>query len=203
MDRLYRSLDDRVIAGVAGGMAEMWDLDPSLVRLGWVVLTPLTAGFTILLYVVLALVVPEEPAPGVGLTGTPGVPTPPTPPPGPGVEPRPAPGGDPAAAGAPTGQTPYFRYSPGSDSWRDQRRAEKVQRRQARAEWRAQRRAARGGGPDSGAIVGGTILVLIGAAALASQVLPGFDWGRIWPIGLVVIGALLIARSAWWSGPRR
>src|SRR5439155_1254061 len=99
MDRLYRSLDDRVIAGVAGGMAEMWDLDPSLVRLGWVVLTPLTAGFTILLYVVLALVVPEEPASGVGLTGTPGGPTPPTPPPGPGVEPRPAPGGDPAAAG--------------------------------------------------------------------------------------------------------
>ena len=45
--------------------------------------------------------------------------------------------------------------------------------------------------------------MLIGAAALASQVLPGFDWGRIWPIGLVVIGALLIARSAWWSGPRR
>ena len=203
MDRLYRSLDDRVIAGVAGGMAEMWDLDPSLVRLGWVVLTPLTAGFTILLYVVLALVVPEEPASGVGLTGTPGGPTPPTPPPGPGVEPRPAPGGEPAAAGAPTGQPPYFRYSPGSDSWRDQRRAEKLQRRQARAEWRAQRRAARGGGPDSGAIVGGTILVLTGAAALASQVLPGFDWGRIWPIGLVVIGALLIARSAWWSGPRR
>jgi phage shock protein C len=209
MDRLYRSVDDRILAGVAGGMADMWDLDPSLVRLGWVVLTPLTAGFTILVYVVLALVVPEEPMPGVGMTGTPGnpapTPLPPTPPPGPGVEPGPPPGSEALnepSGGSPLGPQPYMRYSPGSDSWRDQRRAEKLQRRQARAEWRAQRHAARGGGPDSGAIVGGVILVLIGAAALASQVLPGFDWGRIWPIGLVVIGALLIARSAWWSGPR-
>src|SRR5437867_9561729 len=155
MDRLYRSLDDRVIAGVAGGMAEMWDLDPSLVRLGWVVLTPLTAGFTILLYVVLALVVPEEPAPGVELTGTPGVPTPP---PGPGVEPRPAPGGEPASAGAPTGQPPYFRYSPGSDSLRDQRRGEKVQRRHALAEWWFAVLHCAGGSLDPLPLLGGTTL---------------------------------------------
>ena len=32
-DRLYRSRDERMIAGVAGGLAERLDLDPSLVRI--------------------------------------------------------------------------------------------------------------------------------------------------------------------------
>ncbi|HTC85814.1 MAG TPA: PspC domain-containing protein, partial [Candidatus Acidoferrum sp.] len=59
-ERLFRSSDDRMLAGVAGGIAEAWDLDPSLVRIGWVVLTPLTAGFAILVYIVMAIVVPLE-----------------------------------------------------------------------------------------------------------------------------------------------
>jgi phage shock protein C len=33
--RLYRSRRDRMLAGVAGGLAEMWDADPSLVRIVW------------------------------------------------------------------------------------------------------------------------------------------------------------------------
>ena len=37
--RLFRSRDDRMIAGVAGGLAELWDADPSLIRLGVVVST--------------------------------------------------------------------------------------------------------------------------------------------------------------------
>jgi hypothetical protein len=86
---------------------------------------------------------------------------------------------------------------PGAAAWRDQRRAEKARLRAERAQWRAERRASRAGAPDSGAIVGGIILVLIGAAALASQIVPGFDWGRAWPIALILIGGLLIARSAW------
>jgi hypothetical protein len=52
------------------------------------------------------------------------------------------------------------------------------------------------------AVVGGVVLVLIGAAALATQVIPGFDWGRAWPIGLIIVGALLLARSAWPGGSR-
>lgn len=60
--RLFRSPDDRVLAGVAGGMAETWDLDPALVRVGWALLIILSGGVFLLLYIVMALVVPLRPA---------------------------------------------------------------------------------------------------------------------------------------------
>jgi len=59
MKRLYRSNRDRVLFGVAGGMAEYFDVDPTLVR---VVLAALAmGGFGILLYIVAAVVIPERP----------------------------------------------------------------------------------------------------------------------------------------------
>ncbi len=64
-DRLYRSRSDRMLAGVAGGLAEHFDLDPSIVRVGWAILTILSGGIFLLIYIVMAIVVPEEPA-GVG-----------------------------------------------------------------------------------------------------------------------------------------
>jgi len=65
-ERLYRSPDDRMLAGVAGGLAEMLHTDPSLVRIVWAVLIVLTGGLAFLVYIVMAIVVPERPA-GVGL----------------------------------------------------------------------------------------------------------------------------------------
>ena len=62
-DRLYRSRDERLIGGVAGGMAENLDLDPTIVRIGWVVLA-LIAPITPLVYFVLMFVIPEEPEAG-------------------------------------------------------------------------------------------------------------------------------------------
>jgi phage shock protein C len=66
MDRLYRSRDDRMLAGVAGGLAELWGADPSLVRVIWALLVVFTGGVALIVYIVMALVVPEEPdvAPG-------------------------------------------------------------------------------------------------------------------------------------------
>jgi phage shock protein C len=74
-DRLYRSRSDRMLAGVAGGLAEMWNADPSLVRIVWAVLVVLTGGVALLVYIVMAIVVPEgEPVPwppaGDPATGT-------------------------------------------------------------------------------------------------------------------------------------
>ncbi len=43
-DRLYRSRTDRVIGGVAGGVAEALDVDPSIVRVVWVILALVTGG---------------------------------------------------------------------------------------------------------------------------------------------------------------
>jgi len=56
--RLYRSPDDRVLAGVAGGMAETYELDPALVRVGWALLILVTGGVFLVLYIIMALVVP-------------------------------------------------------------------------------------------------------------------------------------------------
>ena len=63
-DRLYRSRTDRMLFGVAGGMADWLDLDPSLVRLVWALLV-LAGGIGFLLYIVAAIVIPEEPVGGV------------------------------------------------------------------------------------------------------------------------------------------
>ena len=60
-ERLYRSRDDRMLAGVAGGVAEMLDTDPSLIRIVWVLLAFLTGGIALVVYIVMAIVVPEQP----------------------------------------------------------------------------------------------------------------------------------------------
>ncbi|TME11080.1 MAG: PspC domain-containing protein [Chloroflexi bacterium] len=69
-ERLYRSRSDRMLFGVAGGMAEWLDLDPSLVRIVWALLI-LAGGVGLLLYIVAAIVIPEEPlgAPGAAAAG--------------------------------------------------------------------------------------------------------------------------------------
>lgn len=57
--RLYRSSDQKMLLGVAGGLAEYFDIDPTIVRILFIVLV--FAGFSgPLLYVVLAVVMPSE-----------------------------------------------------------------------------------------------------------------------------------------------
>jgi phage shock protein C len=56
--RLYRSRSNRTIAGVCAGIADYFGWDPTLVRIGWIVLT-FFGGSGILIYFVLWLVVPE------------------------------------------------------------------------------------------------------------------------------------------------
>ena len=59
-ERLYRSRDDRMLFGVAGGMARYLDIDPSIVRIVWALLT-IAGGAGLLLYIVAAVVIPEAP----------------------------------------------------------------------------------------------------------------------------------------------
>lgn len=73
--RLYRCRHDRQLAGVASGMAEYLDLDPTLVRILWI-LSVFFGGFTILLYIILAFVMPIEPAGSVASTAGPAAPGP-------------------------------------------------------------------------------------------------------------------------------
>ena len=58
--RLYRSRDNRMLGGVAGGVAKYLDVDSALVRLAFVALF-FAAGTGFLAYVIAWIVVPEEP----------------------------------------------------------------------------------------------------------------------------------------------
>ncbi len=165
-----------MLAGVAAGVAETLDADPSLVRIVWALLAILTGGIAVLVYIVMAIVVPEGPvepwptsvptpagdAPGSVETTAPTAPSPATPP-------------QPAAATPPM---------------------------QTRAEWRASRRAARRArrhaAVDSGdaGLIFGVVLVVIGALFLVRQAIPWFDFHVWWPIGIVALGVLLLVVAA-------
>ncbi|MDD6481979.1 MAG: PspC domain-containing protein [Lachnospiraceae bacterium] len=58
--RLYKSNKNRMLDGVCGGLAEYFGLDPSLVRLGWVVFC-LLGGSGIIAYVVAMIIIPRNP----------------------------------------------------------------------------------------------------------------------------------------------
>lgn len=58
---LQRSMDDRVIAGVCGGIARRFGWDPTLVRLAYVLISILSIAFPgILVYIILWIVMPPD-----------------------------------------------------------------------------------------------------------------------------------------------
>ena len=79
--RLYRSRTDRKLGGVAGGIGHYFGVDPTLVRLAWVLLL-LAGGIGLLAYLIAWLVIPEEP---VGTGPGPARPAASGPAPGPGA----------------------------------------------------------------------------------------------------------------------
>ncbi len=60
-NKLYRSRDHRMIAGVCGGLGEYFNIDPTLIRILFVLGTVFGFGSLILVYLVLMIIVPEEP----------------------------------------------------------------------------------------------------------------------------------------------
>lgn len=98
-DRIYRSRRERVLAGVAGGLAERFGADVAVIRVAWLLLAFISGGVFALVYVVMALIVPEAPeVPGAMPGGMPGA----TPP-----------GGTWPGAGTPAGGA----WTPGTGSW--------------------------------------------------------------------------------------
>ena len=201
-DRLYRSRNERMFAGVAGGVAERFDLDPSLVRVLWFVLMFLSGGIFLLLYIAMALVVPEAPD-GVdrwAAWGAPGTP-------GPGAVP-----GWGSAAGSPPAAQAFASDSPpapegpaGSDSppTPDVAPPGFVPPPPPPAgpqSWVAPpapgyRPRHRHGGSGGGAVIAGIVLVLVGGYFLLRTVVPQVDLGAFWPLVLVAIGVALLVGS--------
>lgn len=59
MKKLYRS-SNRILAGVCGGIAEYFDVDPTLIRVVFAVLTLFSAAFPgVLLYIILMILIPN------------------------------------------------------------------------------------------------------------------------------------------------
>ncbi len=58
--RLYRSKKDRKLCGVCGGIAEYFNVDPTMVRLLWLLLTLISFGKAIIIYLICCFVIPEE-----------------------------------------------------------------------------------------------------------------------------------------------
>jgi len=158
--RLYRSVTDRKFAGVAGGLAEYFVMDPLLVRLLFVVLT-LAGGGGVLIYIVLWIVTPENPT-------------------------RVMPSTEPSAANAApdpapqdSGNTAYgWSQAPSSGAPADPARpADPVKVR------------------PRGSLVGGLVLITLGALFLADELIPRVDFGDLWPVILIVIGVGLLINT--------
>jgi len=206
-DRLYRSVDDRVLGGVCAGLADRLDLDPALVRIGYAILALVTGIVPLLiLYVIMVIVIPEEPS----WTGVRPVVAQPASPTWPVAGPPDAPTGPNAPAGSPAGETPGAvgappaapmaadpgavpgwippGYSGGWDngSWRDQRSAARASRRAERAARRAERRD-----DPVPAIIGGLFLVAIGAFFLLRNTFD-IDWAIVWPVVVIAFGVVVL-----------
>lgn len=168
--RLYRCRHDRQLAGVAAGMAEYLEVDPTVVRILWI-LSAFVGGFTILLYVILAFVIPLEPetAPGAGTWAAP-------------AQPGPA-GGETGSAAWDDPAGPAAIESPG----------------EAGAAFvpvaPAHRHQSRGGGGGAGMFVG-VLLVVFGLIALGNVVVPGVIGHGLFGAGLLVaLGVAFLAVS--------
>ena len=59
MKQLYRSTTDRKVAGVCGGIAEYFDMDPTVVRLIFAAVS-IFSGVGILAYITAVIIIPEQ-----------------------------------------------------------------------------------------------------------------------------------------------
>jgi phage shock protein PspC (stress-responsive transcriptional regulator) len=62
--RLYRSRNNRMVSGLCGGIADYLGIDATIVRVVMVIATVVLAGLPAAVYLLLILVVPEEPLSG-------------------------------------------------------------------------------------------------------------------------------------------
>lgn len=57
--RLYKSSTDKKVCGVCGGIANYFDVDPTVIRLIWVIFT-LAGGSGLIAYFIAAIIMPDE-----------------------------------------------------------------------------------------------------------------------------------------------
>ena len=160
--RLYRSLTDRKFAGVAGGLAEYFVMDPLLIRLAFVILT-LAGGGGFLIYIILWIVTPENPVRVQSFANQPAQDSQ-QPTPGPSDFTTGSTGDTRESAGA---ETPFTASPP-------------VPQTKER---------------NKGSLIGGLVLITLGALFLADELIPQINFGDLWPVILIVIGVGLLINA--------
>ncbi len=58
--KLLRSTENRMVCGVCGGIGNYFNVDPTLIRLVWVLAALVGAGSGLLVYIIAAIIIPEE-----------------------------------------------------------------------------------------------------------------------------------------------
>ena len=66
MQRLYRSKKERMLGGVCAGLGEHLDVDPTVIRLIWAVVTLLSFGTGIIISILAWIIIPEDDTGGAG-----------------------------------------------------------------------------------------------------------------------------------------
>lgn len=207
-ERLYRHPTDRAIAGVAGGLAAWLSIDPSLVRIAWVLLAIFTGGAFVLVYIVMMIVVPlpppgwiprprdagwggpsggwgqapqggwGQPSGGWGQPAAPGWGDPATPGTGADAGANPS---DAAGAVPSWGTNPAGAAGPNpgpTPGWGSNTTP-------TQAPWTAPK-------PGNAGIVAGVVLVAVGVWFLVDQYV-NINWDLLWPVAIMVLGGTLIA----------
>src|SRR5215203_2681217 len=161
------------------------NIDPSMVRIAWVLLGVFSGGIFVLVYFVMLLVVPLPPA---GWTPPPAG----SAPPGSGW----APPGTGSAASSP-GEGPVPGWEAGTGGWGVTSEAGPAQPTGWQAAGAPPNVSPRTGGPspfttgNAGLVLGG-VLVLLGAWFLIDEYID-IDWSLLWPVVVIVLGVALIA----------
>ena len=189
--RLTRSHTDRMLTGVAGGMAEYFDIDPVIIRLLWVLGALFTGGVLLVVYFVMAIIMPSPPDEEEAYEDEDEELA---------DDEADAQAGDESAsqttdesqdeADAEDEPKPDGATATASTSSPDARPATPRQRRRAGSR-RTRRRRAAARRRGQGALVIGSILIVIGALALVDQFSLLSFW-QFWPLILIGIGGALI-----------
>ena len=70
MKKLFKSRDQRMLSGVCGGIAQYLNIDPTVVRIIWALVSVFSAAVPgLLIYIICAIVIPDEPE-NFDVTGT-------------------------------------------------------------------------------------------------------------------------------------
>jgi len=168
--RLYRSRMDRMIAGVCGGLAKYFDIDPTIVRVLFVV-SIFIGGGGILAYIILWIVVPEEQLIFQS-----------------------------AAQDSQTYQSDSNSEESSSNTNQDSSKSDassfNAGINQKVNEATNEINKIIDEAKSNKKVFGGTILILLGILFLLDNLIPYFDFGDYWPVILIVIGAGIIIKAS-------